>query len=136
MKEATFASIFWEVPVGGGGYCKNIEMFQGSDQLFITTGNSKSSEIIAVTHSTRCIAPADYPLRVEGAVGTFVEERPLICGGRSSIEDYHDDCFHYNIYNNRSVRKVSLHTQLNFEPVAVGAKPNRRRRGGSRPRPS
>ena len=111
-------------------------MFQGSDQLFITTGNSRSSEIIAVTHSTRCIAPADYPLRVEGAVGTFVEERPLICGGRSSIEDYHDDCFHYNIYNNRSVRKVSLHTQLNFEPVAVGAKPNRRRRGGSRPRPS
>ena len=77
--------------------------FVGSDQLFITTGNSKSSEIIAVTHSTRCIVPADYPLQVEGAVGTFVEERPLICGGRSSIEDYHDDCFHYNIYNNRSV---------------------------------
>ena len=76
---------------------------EGSDQLFITTGNSKSSEIIAVTHSTRCIIPADYPLRVEGAVGTFVEERPLICGGRSSIEDYHDDCYHYNIFNNRSV---------------------------------
>ena len=83
-----------------------LTFFQGSDQLFITTGNSKSSEIIAVTHSTRCIAPADYPLRVEGAVGTFVEERPLICGGRSSIEDYHDDCFHYNIYNNRSARKI------------------------------
>ena len=85
---------------------RNADIFQGSDQLFITTGNSKSSEIIAVTHSTRCIAPADYPLRVEGAVGTFVEERPLICGGRSSIEDYHDDCFHYNIYNNRLVSKI------------------------------
>ena len=84
---------------------RNADISAGSDQLFITTGNSKSSEIIAVTHSTRCIAPADYPLRVEGAVGTFVEERPLICGGRSSIEDYHDDCFHYNIYNNRLVSK-------------------------------
>ena len=117
---------------------RNADIFQGSDQLFITTGNSKSSEIIAVTHSTRCIAPADYPLRVEGAVGTFVEERPLICGGRSSIEDYHDDCFHYNIYNNRSARKVPgpIHTQIKSVPVTVGAKPTRRRSGGSRPRPS
>ena len=65
-----------------------------------------------MTHSTRCIVPADYPLQVEGAVGTFVEERPLICGGRSSIEDYHDDCFHYNIYNNRSVvgRKAIIYS--------------------------
>ena len=117
---------------------QNNEIFKGSDQLFITTGNSKSSEIIAVTHSTRCIAPADYPLRVEGAVGAFVEERPLICGGRSSIEDYHDDCFHYNIYNNRSAQKMAVHTRtrLKSEPVAVGAKPTRRRSVGSRPRPS
>ena len=90
--------------VGRGANVDRSALFAGSDQLFITTGNSKSSEIIAVTHSTRCIIPADYPLQVEGAVGTFVEERPLVCGGRSTIEDYHSDCFHYNIYNNRCAR--------------------------------
>ena len=101
-----------------------------------------------MTHSTRCIVPADYPLQVEGAVGAFVEERPLICGGRSSIEDYHDDCFHYNIYNNRSVgRNACLITVKTWPsanpsfpvtslPIAVGVGGTQQRSEDSRRRRS
>jgi hypothetical protein len=93
-------------------------VFTGSDQLFITTGNSNTTEIIAVTHPTRCIIPTPYPLKVEGAVATFVEERPLVCGGRSSIEDYHNDCFHYNIWNNSWSRGHAT-IERRFQATAV-----------------
>jgi hypothetical protein len=93
--------------------------FTGYNQIFITSGSSNKSEILDVSVGyDACSPPADYPLRVQvsqssnvvyvenvltyvqGAVGTFMAGRPLVCGGRSSIEDYYNDCYYYNVNNN------------------------------------
>ena len=35
----------------------------------------------------------------KGAIGTFIDGRPFVCGGRSSVEDYFDLCHSYNVAN-------------------------------------
>ena len=32
---------------------------------------------------------------VQGAVGTLIQGKPLVCGGRTSIEHYYNTCYKY-----------------------------------------
>ena len=70
------------------------------NQIFITSGSSNTSEILDVSQIyDSCGEAAPYPQKVDGAIGTFIGDRPLVCGGRSSVEDYFNDCFFYNVKN-------------------------------------
>ena len=51
---------------------------------------------------------APYPLRVEGAVGTLLGGRVRVCGGRSSLESYHSDCYDYDAGRNRWKRQDDM----------------------------
>lgn len=73
------------------------------NEIFITSGSLNSSEIIDVNQGYDTCAgsrpPAGYPLKVKGAVGTYIGGKPMVCGGRSSIEDYFRSCHFYNVNN-------------------------------------
>ena len=47
-----------------------------------------------------CKVPAPFPIKVEGAVGTYIDDKIMVCGGRSSFEDYSKRCFNYDNQKN------------------------------------
>ncbi|TRY75090.1 hypothetical protein TCAL_13207 [Tigriopus californicus] len=96
-----------------------------SSQILITGGSSNSSEYFDANSNgyLRCPNPPSYPIMVEGAFGTFIEGHPLICGGRSSVEDYYKSCYFYQNTNNSWVKaKPMMEPRFQASVVMIDSK--------------
>ena len=72
---------------------------------------SSNVELIDMSGQNRdCKVPNDYPLRIKGPVGAFVNDKAIVCGGfplynsRVAVPD----CFEYNAVNATWSRTTSM----------------------------
>ena len=64
--------------------------------LYANTLPESSSYRPYLSDDDDCRVPAPFPIKVEGAVGTYIDGKIMVCGGRSSFEDYSKRCFNYD----------------------------------------
>ncbi len=86
----------------------------------MTGGSSNTSEILDVNSPrTPCPQFAPHPLgTLKGAVGTFIAGRPVVCGGRSSVEDYYRSCHRYHVENDSWVEAEPM-GERRFQATAL-----------------
>ena len=68
---------------------------------YTNEGSTDTTELIDLDSpygpSLDCIRPAPYPYVVYGAAGGVLNNKPIVCGGRSDeIGGYLSDCHQYN----------------------------------------
>ena len=97
----------------------NCRVLEKRNTLLVAQGNSfnedtLSTEIIDLSGRDRqCSNFADAPYGTTGAVGTFFNGRPLMCGGFQHLtRDNIEFCLEYNLDENRWDQSASI--QLSF----------------------